>query len=246
MIDIPGMRAGFLAMGSAAVLLAAPGTSLASASADHADHLKSATHEGHDFVYRLFEPSSASTKAVRSGSWSDPTTWSAGVPAAGGRVLIPRDISVTLDSNAVVPMAWIRIDGALDVAPERDTRHDVTTMMVADGGRLSIGGVRNPIEAARTARIYFSPRRGDHKRSDPADISGGLIVFGKFEAHGAGKTAFAIPADRRGLAPVLSEMAMRGAGDLDSRAQADAFDRLGVNRGLEAGGVYLRLTASLT
>ncbi len=54
------------------------------------------------------------------------------------------------------------------------------------------------------------------------------------------------PAERRGLAPVLSEMAMRGAGGLDSRAQADAFDRLGVNRGLEPGGVYLRLTGSLT
>ncbi len=53
------------------------------------------------------------------------------------------------------------------------------------------------------------------------------------------------PADRRGLTPVLAEMAMRGAGTLDSRAQADAFDKLGVNRGLEPGGVYLRLTATL-
>ena len=39
---------------------------------------------------------------------------------------------------------------------------------------------------------------------------------------------------------------MRGAGTLDSRAQADAFDKLGVNRGVEPGGVYLRLTATLT
>ncbi|MFN0010943.1 MAG: M16 family metallopeptidase [Phycisphaerales bacterium] len=54
------------------------------------------------------------------------------------------------------------------------------------------------------------------------------------------------PPDRRGLTPVLAEMAMRGAGMLDSRAQADAFDKLGVNRGLEPGGVYLRLTATLT
>ena len=56
------------------------------------------------------------------------------------------------------------------------------------------------------------------------------------------------PADRRGLAPMLAEMGMRGAGALDSRAQAqvDAFDRLGAGRGLEPGGVYLRLTGSLT
>ena len=54
------------------------------------------------------------------------------------------------------------------------------------------------------------------------------------------------PADRRGLTPMLAEMAMRGAGKLDSREQADAFDRLGASRGLEPGGVYLRLTGSLT
>ena len=38
------------------------------------------------------------------------------------------------------------------------------------------------------------------------------------------------PDDRVGLSAMHAELLLRGAGDLDSRAQADAFDRLGVSR----------------
>src|SRR5690606_35606878 len=38
------------------------------------------------------------------------------------------------------------------------------------------------------------------------------------------------PADRIGMSAMWSELLNRGAGELDSRAQADAFDRLGVSR----------------
>ncbi len=50
------------------------------------------------------------------------------------------------------------------------------------------------------------------------------------------------PKDRLGRAAVLEEMLMRGAGELDSRAQADAFDRLGAARGACAGTTHLRLS----
>lgn len=53
------------------------------------------------------------------------------------------------------------------------------------------------------------------------------------------------PESRRGLSALLSEVVMRGAGTLDSRAQADAFDHLGAVRSADAGGVYLRLNATL-
>ncbi|MBM4108641.1 MAG: insulinase family protein [Phycisphaerae bacterium] len=49
------------------------------------------------------------------------------------------------------------------------------------------------------------------------------------------------PADRLGRAAMWSELLLRGAGDLDSRAQADAFDRLGAHRSADAGGLYMRL-----
>jgi predicted Zn-dependent peptidase len=53
------------------------------------------------------------------------------------------------------------------------------------------------------------------------------------------------PAERQGLAPILAEMLMRGAGDLDSRAQADAMDALGLVRDVDVGTSFLRLSATL-
>lgn len=60
-------------------------------------------------------------------------------------------------------------------------------------------------------------------------------------------TGFAAdPDDREGLATMLAELVFRGAGDLDSRAQADAMDRLGVSRSNDAGSHHLRLAFALT
>lgn len=44
-----------------------------------------------------------------------------------------------------------------------------------------------------------------------------------------------------GLGAMWSELLLRGAADLDSRAHADALDRLGVTRGAELGSIYMRL-----
>jgi len=48
-------------------------------------------------------------------------------------------------------------------------------------------------------------------------------------------------ADQDGCAEVTSELLLRGAGDLDSRSQADAFDRIGASRAADAGTQYMRL-----
>ncbi len=53
------------------------------------------------------------------------------------------------------------------------------------------------------------------------------------------------PADRQGLAAMWHELLLRGAGDLDSRAHADALDRLGATRGCDVGMHYLRLGMTL-
>lgn len=54
------------------------------------------------------------------------------------------------------------------------------------------------------------------------------------------------PADRLGVASVMTEMIFRGAGDLDARGHSEALDRLGVrrdcdihSRGLSLGGLML-------
>lgn len=53
------------------------------------------------------------------------------------------------------------------------------------------------------------------------------------------------PADRLGRSAMWEELLMRGAGELSSRAQADAFDRLGVSRGTEPGAFTFRIGATL-
>jgi len=47
-----------------------------------------------------------------------------------------------------------------------------------------------------------------------------------------------------GRSQVVSELLMRGAGELDSRGQADAFDRLGAARSASSGTTHLRLSIS--
>jgi len=52
-------------------------------------------------------------------------------------------------------------------------------------------------------------------------------------------------ADREGLSTLLSELVFRGAGSMTSRQQADALDALGLSRGCDNGGHFLRLSASM-
>lgn len=53
------------------------------------------------------------------------------------------------------------------------------------------------------------------------------------------------PADRQGLSALWSELIYRGAGDLDSRGQADAMDRLGLSRSSDVSTFHLRLGFTL-
>ncbi|MEM8834298.1 MAG: pitrilysin family protein [Planctomycetota bacterium] len=53
------------------------------------------------------------------------------------------------------------------------------------------------------------------------------------------------PESRVGRAPVLAEMLLRGAGDLDSRAQADAFDTLGASRGTNVETFNISISSTL-
>jgi predicted Zn-dependent peptidase len=53
------------------------------------------------------------------------------------------------------------------------------------------------------------------------------------------------PTDRLGLSTLAAELLLRGAGSLNSRAQADALDALGIVRSADVTGYYLRLTATM-
>lgn len=53
------------------------------------------------------------------------------------------------------------------------------------------------------------------------------------------------PADRLGLSAIWAELLLRGAGDLDSRAHADACDAIGMSRSAESGPLFMRISATL-
>ncbi len=53
------------------------------------------------------------------------------------------------------------------------------------------------------------------------------------------------PDDRVGMSTLWAELIMRGAGALDSRAHADAMDRLGASRSADVGTYYLRLSSTM-
>ena len=53
------------------------------------------------------------------------------------------------------------------------------------------------------------------------------------------------PADRLGLSALWAELLMRGAGDHDSRSQADAFDRVGADRSARVSSRFLSLSLSV-
>ena len=53
------------------------------------------------------------------------------------------------------------------------------------------------------------------------------------------------PADKQGLSAMLAELLVRGAGELDSRGQADAFDSLGVSRGTSVETFTLSIGATM-
>lgn len=53
------------------------------------------------------------------------------------------------------------------------------------------------------------------------------------------------PDDRQGMGAMWGEILMRGAGDRDSRAWADAMDRLGAGRSAEPGIFFFRISATL-
>lgn len=53
------------------------------------------------------------------------------------------------------------------------------------------------------------------------------------------------PEDRQGVGAMLAELVFRGAGALDSRAQSDALDRLGLSRGADVHTFSLEIGATL-
>lgn len=139
----------------------------------------------------MLDPREATNVAVRSGDWSEPATWSNGVPKKDDRVYIPRGVKVVVDGK-VSPIRWLTIDGEVSFKADVDTRLDVETILVAHSGRLEVGATQSPIRSDVTATIVFQPRSGEYAH-DPFEVAGGLISMGRVVMQGAKYDGFALP-----------------------------------------------------
>lgn len=98
----------------------------------------------------------AATKtATQSGNWTSPATWGGSLPNDNARVLIPANITVTVDNKIATEFKSVKIEGILKFATNKDTElrteYLVSTMM----GKLEIGTTNNPIPSNVKASLVF-------------------------------------------------------------------------------------------
>lgn len=132
----------------------------------------------------------ATHTAISRGLWSDPATWLGGlVPTADARVWIPGGTGVTVDAVYRDSLEWLRADGLLSFATDRDTGLKVETVVVAPGGRFEMGTAESPVLAEFEAKLIFADR-GELAATDARKLGRGLISHGSVSIHGAATTPY--------------------------------------------------------
>jgi hypothetical protein len=130
--------------------------------------------------------------AIRSGAWSDPTTWHNGVvPADGARVLIPVGVEVQVDGAIAANLMTVRVDGTLSFNTTRNTQLRVDTMVVSDCGEFVMGTAAAPIARGVSATLLITNTAPIDRTWDPYGISRGLISQGSVSIYGAEVTSYA-------------------------------------------------------
>lgn len=138
----------------------------------------------------------ANILSVKTGDWSDPTTWSLNrVPAQDDIVGIKTTHTVTYDVSSVDLLLAIGVAGKLAWATNVNTLLGVQTICVYDGGELEIGTSAAPIDADKTAEIIWGNSVLIDQNTGGVtnkEFSNGLLVFsgGKLRVHGAIKTPY--------------------------------------------------------
>lgn len=84
------------------------------------------------------------TETVRSGRWSDPTTWSNGVPQTGGSACIEEGFSVIYDVYMTTALKYLTVHGSFRVDTTIDTKLIVDSIHSHYGSYFEIGTKASP------------------------------------------------------------------------------------------------------
>ncbi len=144
----------------------------------------------------LLPPGAATITAVQNGPWSAPATWGGTLPSPGDDVLIPVGVSVVYDvfddndgSGAdQTRVRYLRVDGELRWATDRDTALCVDTLFSAPGGAIVIGDESDPIPVGVRAEIVIIADEAMDFARDPAQVGRGVIPHGTTRIVGSDKT----------------------------------------------------------
>lgn len=145
------------------------------------------------------DPTKPHISSVKTGNWSDTTTWNAQpprLPNANDVVHINAAHEVTIDTvNAMAYTVAIHDHGHLKFKTDANTKLTVVTVLVMSddyyghtpGGHLEIGSEKYPILPHVAAEIVIRdvPLNTSF---DPSQYGTGLIGFGQVTMHGAVKT----------------------------------------------------------
>ncbi len=126
--------------------------------------------------------------SVRSGSWSDPATWSIGqVPTVNDRVAVSAGTTVTYDRQSDADLTCVNVHGQLTFRTDVSTRLTVGTLTIMPGAGLQIGTSGAPVAANAVAEIVIADRPVD-TGTDPEQYGTGLLGFGRITMHGSVKS----------------------------------------------------------
>ncbi|NJM97927.1 MAG: hypothetical protein HC800_12925 [Phormidesmis sp. RL_2_1] len=142
----------------------------------------------HGDLEKLIETTKPTHIAIKSGAWSDPSTWQNGkVPDNNANVLIATGKAVTYDQVSDARIKTIVIEGNLKFATEQDTQLYVETILNAPEGKLDIGSQNQSVAANKNAKIIFTSDSKVNTQWDPTQLSKGLVSHGEVNIYGADK-----------------------------------------------------------
>jgi G8 domain len=151
-------------------------------------------NSAHQATLNLVPICSETHVAVKSGKWSDPSTWArSNPPGSEARVGIPSGLAVEVDKDIADAVDWIRVDGSLTWSADRSTSLVARTIVVTHEGHLQIGTEDRPVSSSVVAQLTFAARTDRNREQDPFDMAGGLISMGDVQIHGAQKTSWKVP-----------------------------------------------------